>query len=574
MLSMSRNPSRGISFSPVQRRACIVLVLCVLAVVLTFVGAWVIPGMLGGKTPQNPGYDSGLYPIDTTLEAVLPEASASDSSYATSTVYVGDKFTASMRTAGQITLDQYLGNDSYSVKNALQEYCIYFQDDSNSYTVPQALAKMKPRRIVVTLGSNDISADLSVDSFIQDYKHVLDGFATAYSYCDIIVNTIPPVTADSENAAQNQLLIDQLNQALAVMCNDAGYKLLNSAAELKDSDGFADAAYISGGAFTTEGAKKMVNYVTGHAYETEDRRPDTDDVPKRAESASSSSSSAESEATPTATPTMHTVVFEIEDGKGTLNGNDKTGATKLEFEVEDGANVTVEAVAAEGYTFFGWSDGIKNATWSRKVTQDLSVTAMFNKKTTAVLTIDEGNQTMRVGDSRTFHASLKVNDQAASTDTVQWAVDGELQKNGYSFTFSPTSTGTYTIKAGVEIDGVYASQEIKVTVEAAPTKVDISGSSSVQAGGSVTLTATVENGSGNTDWSCPQVPNWSATGSSVQFTAPSTMGECTIRATNNGVTAEFKLTVTAAPTPTPSPEATKKPDDSSDESKHDEDHDD
>lgn len=563
---MSRNPSRGISFSPVQRRACIVLVLCVLAVILTFVGAWIVPGMLGGDTSQNSEYDSSLYPIDTTLEAVLPEAAASDSSYATSTVYVGDKFTASMRTAGQITLDQYLGSESYSVNNALQEYCVYFEDDSNSYTVPQALAKMKPRRIVVTLGSNDLASDLSVDSFIQDYKHVLDGFATAYSYCDIIVNTIPPVSADSENAAQNQLLIDQLNQALAVMCNDAGYKLLNSAEVFKDTDGFADSAYISNGAFTTEGAKKMVNYVTGHAYETEDRRPDTSDVPKRAESASSSSSE-ESEATPTATPTMHTVVFEIEDGKGTLNGNDKTGVTKLEFEVEDGETVTVEAVAAEGYTFFGWSDGIKNATWSRRVTQDLSVTAMFNKKTTAVLTIDEGDQSMKVGDSRTFHASLKVNDQAASTDTVQWAVDGELQKNGYSFTFSPTAAGTYTIKAGVEIDGVYASQEIKVTVEAAPTTVNISGSSSVQAGGSVTLTATVENKSGDIVWSCPQVPSWSATGSSVQFTAPSTMGECTIRATNNGVTGEFKLTVTAAPTPTPT--ATKKPDDSSDESKHD-----
>lgn len=573
---MSRNTSSGISFSPVQRRACIVLVLCVLAVILTFVGAWIVPGMFSDGSPDTPGYDSTLYPIDTTLGSVLPEQAAPDSTYATSTVYVGDSYTSSLRTAGQITLDQYLGRDAYSVNNALQEYCVYFQDDANSYTVPQALAKMKPRRIVVTLGSNDITSDMSVDSLIQDYRHVLDGYATAYSYCDIIVNTIPPVNSDSENAAADQLLIDQVNQALAVMCDEAGYKLLNSASVLKDSDGFADAAYISGGAFTTEGAKKLVNYVTSHAYDTEDRRPDTDDVPKRAQSASSSAQSG-SEATPTPTPTMHTVVFEIEDGKGSLNGNDKKGVTKLEFEVEDGETVTVEAVAAEGYTFFGWSDGIKNSTWSRKVTQDLSVTAMFNKKTTAVLTIDEGNQTMRVGESRTFHASLTVNDKAASTDSVQWAVNGELQKNGYSYTFTPTDTGTYTIKAGIEVDGVYASQEIKVTVEAAPTTINISGPSSIQAGNSATLSATVENQSGEVEWSCPQVPDWKATGNSVQFTAPSTIGECTIIAKNNGVSKEFKITVTAAPepTPTPTPVPESKPDSGNSESNQsDDDHDD
>ena len=50
----------------------------------------------------------------------------------------------------------------------------------------------------------------------------------------------------------------------------------------------------------------------------------------------------------------------------------------------------VEAVPSDGYTFFGWSDGIKNTKWVRKVTQDISVTAMFNQKTTVTLTIDEG----------------------------------------------------------------------------------------------------------------------------------------------------------------------------------------
>ena len=545
---MSSKGFRGVSFSPIQRRACLVLVLCVLAVIITFVGAWIVPGMLGAGSGSTGDYDSSLYPVDTSLDAVLKEGSSSDSSYASTVVYVGDEYTQSLKTAGQITLNQFLGKDGLSVSKALQEYCIYFEDDSNS--IPQALAKMKPRRIVVTLGSNDLSSGLSVDAFVQDYQHMLEGFATAYSYSDIIVNAIPPVEESADGAAEKQLLIDQYNQALAVMCNDAGYKFLNSAEVLKDESGFADTSFISGGSFTTTGAKELVNYVASHAYDAEDRRPDTNDIPNRAESASQDESSTPT-ATPTATPSTHKVVFEIENGKGTLNGNGQTGVTKLEFEVADGETVSVEAVPADGYTFFKWSDGITNTKWVKKVTQDVSVTAMFNQKTTVSLSIDEGNQTMKVGDSVTFHASLVVNEQAASADNVQWAVNGDLVRNGYSYEFKPTATGTYTIKAGIEVDGVYASQEITVTVEEAPTKVSITGVASMPAGSSTTFTATVENQVGDITWSCPQKPDWSATGNSVQFTA-SGVGEYTIRATNNGKTAEFKLTVTeAAATATP-----------------------
>ena len=86
-----------------------------------------------------------------------------------------------------------------------------------------------------------------------------------------------------------------------------------------------------------------------------------------------------------------------------------------------------------------------------------------------------------------------VNEKAASADNVQWAVNGDLVRNGYSYTFSPTATGTYTIKAGVEIDGVYDSQEITITVEDKPTVVSVTGVSSMPAGSTTTLTAYVAN---------------------------------------------------------------------------------
>src|SRR5699024_3680108 len=156
-----------------------------------------------------------------------------------------------------------------------------------------------------------------------------------------------------------------------------------------------------------------------------------------------------------------------------------------------------------------------------------------------------------------LHANLLVNGEAGDNDMIQWAVNGELQHNGYSYNFTPTTAGTYTVRAGAEVDGVFASQEITVTVEQPVTSVSVTGYQSVEAGATTTLTASVENGSGDTTWSCPQMPNWSATGDSVQFT-PSAVGTYTVQATNNGVTTEFTITATA-PAATASPAPTEVP---------------
>ena len=218
---MSRHNSRMGSFSPTQRRACIVLVLCVLAVILSAVFSWVLlPGLLGRGGGRTGDYDPDQYPVDTTLGSVLP-ASAADGSYLSSTVFVGGPYTDSLYTTGQITLDQYLGADGLTIGDILQRSCISFAQDSNTYTVPQALAKMKPRRATITLGGADLDG-ATADSLIMDYRNVLRSLSTAYSYCDLIVNALPPVAETSEGAAARQTLIDQINQQLAIVCNEDG----------------------------------------------------------------------------------------------------------------------------------------------------------------------------------------------------------------------------------------------------------------------------------------------------------------------------------------------------------------
>lgn len=542
---MSRRDSQErASFSPTQRKACFVLAGCVAAVIISFVAAWILPNVFFGGSGA---YDPDAYPVDTSLGAVLTESSDAGNDYLSSTVFAGDDSVVALTASSSITIDRYVGKEGLSVSDLTKESCVYFEDDTSSYTIPQAIAKMKPRRVIVMIGKNDVTGDMTVDSFIQAYSQALSGLHTAYEYSDIIVSAIPPVTEDSTDAATVQTRIDQFNQALAKMCDENGYKYLNAAEVLKNKSGYAEGAYISKdtGVMTTSGVNAYLDYVTTHAYDSEDRRPDTNDIPRRAAQPS------EDKATPTPSPTpvRYTVSYKAEAGKGTLTGNDQTGASSLEFEVSENDTVTITAVASEGYTFYKWDDGQTNPKRVDVVTKDISVTALFNDARVE-MTLDKGDTTINAGDSVTFNASVTLGGKEYSNQNVQWAINDELQQNGGSYTFTSNDPGTYKLKAGIEVNGGRAEVSLTITVQSKPTKVTLTAPKTLTADTSTTLSASVENGSGDTTWACPQLPGWSATGDQVQFSA-SQPGRYYVQATNNGVTAELAIDVTAAPSSAP-----------------------
>ena len=148
---MNRNSPR---FSPMQRKACIVLLCCALAIVASFVAAWVLPSRLDFSFGSS-SYDKDAYPLDTSLSCILPQSSEADAGYITSTVFVGDQYTVSLQTSNLITLDQYVGQKDLKILEVLSTACVNFANDPNTYTIPQALAQIKPRRVIITLGSND-----------------------------------------------------------------------------------------------------------------------------------------------------------------------------------------------------------------------------------------------------------------------------------------------------------------------------------------------------------------------------------------------------------------------------------
>ena len=550
---MSREPYEGKKdFSPAQRKACVVLALCALAIVLSILAAWVLPAKLGLFAGGAGAYDKDAYPLDTSLEAVLPQAAADDA-YITASVFAGDQYAVTLQKDGRITLNQFVGQEGLKTSKALSTSCVNFASDSSNYTIPQAIPKMKARRVFVQLGANDADGSVSVDSFIADYKQFLQSIRSAYSYCDIIAVGIPPVTEDSTNAATTQTIIDQFNQAIAVACNDLGCKYLNSTEVLKNSRGYAESSYFEANGYSASGARALLEYAKSHAYNTMDSRPDTSDIPQRASQSSGSGSTP----LPTATPTKFTASYEVEDsGKGTLTGNGQTGVSNVEIQAESGTSVNVTAVAADGFVFYKWSDGVTTATRYDNITKDISVKAMFNDARVE-LTLDKGDTAMKKGESLTVNATVKLGSKAYDATNVQWSINDEMEKNGSSLTFTPDAAGTYVIKAGIEINGTFSTAQLTVTVaQDDPTTISIAyNTNQITTGASVNLTANVQNGSGDTTWSCDGT-GWSATGGAATFTAASA-GQYTIRAKNNGVEATVTITVNnPAPVTTPEPAPT------------------
>lgn len=444
------------TMTPMQHRAVLVCILCVLAVLLTF-GITTTLLKKGGEEPApsvsesvadpTSGEDlSGHYQIDNASTALLTETADAGTDYLNDTLFLGDSNTVRLYNNGLISLQQFCAKEGIGTQVALNEGIVTFKKDSNHYTIPQAVAMMKPRRVVMTFGTNDTGMEVS--DFIAHYTALIQAIQQSYPYTDIIVNTVPPVPADHSNYPHmDQAKIDDFNMALLEMCEQLGVRFLNSAETLKGSDGYGIADYYTSGDIhlKSAGLKAVLNYIRTHALQTEDRRPDTNNIPTRtmeyvsnpssavaapsSEAVSSSESQAESASSSESSSSESTSEgkkFEAryrvdKNGGGTLSVGNDTGNSSVTYTVTDpDKSITVTAVPAEGHVFVKWSDGLTSKTRTdTDFKQNLDVTAVFG--TASVHITSEGKGA--VGSSYTFKAALS--GKYAKTENLRWYANGQ-----------------------------------------------------------------------------------------------------------------------------------------------------
>ena len=222
-------------------------------------------------------------PASVTVGTVLPKTEDAGRSYIDETLFIGDSNTARYLMyaddtgAAFTTLANNIGVVSMGAGAITNLKCEQFSGSSTMYTVPDAVAMLKPKRIIICYGTNNLGgSSTDATSFISTYLTGLKAIETAWPYCDIIVSAIPPLDKQRENTNLTMTQVDAYNAALVQMCEENGYKFLNSAEVLRDdATGWAKTDYtLSDGVHLSKTAvTEYFTYVRTHAYITEDRRP-------------------------------------------------------------------------------------------------------------------------------------------------------------------------------------------------------------------------------------------------------------------------------------------------------------
>lgn len=298
---------------------------------------------------------SSAEPVFAEVGTILPETADAGRSYVDETLFIGDSNTAryllyANETGTAFTsLNNNIGVVSMGVGSITSLKCEKFKGSSAMYTVPDAVAMLKPKRIIICYGTNNLSgSSTDATNYIKTYLQGLQAIQTAWPYCDIIVSAIPPLDRQRENTNLTMTQVDAYNAALVQMCEENGFKFLNSAEVLRDdATGWAKKDYtLSDGVhLSKEAVTAYFTYVRTHAYAAEDRRPQPlGTIP-----------------TPDGVPAnlINKDPIAVRGAKVPLefvaaNGGKLSGTTS-QLVKKGGTAAAVTAVPDEGFVFAGWT---------------------------------------------------------------------------------------------------------------------------------------------------------------------------------------------------------------------------
>ncbi len=338
---------------------------------------------------------------------ILPESADAGMAYCEETLFLGDSNTERMLAYNDITgvgLQNGIGVVSMGIQTFTTSACVRFSGHSKSYTMPQAVGVLKPRRVVITFGSNNVGMNL--ETFVSYYEAGIKAVRESYPYADIIIGSIFPVDQYRQNTSMTMGLIDKMNVALASLARQTETKFLNWSEALLDEEiGYCGFEYTlqDGVHLTRAGMTAIFDYFRTHSYVTEDERPPTGSIPQRMgimpglilkdpgkipgpiDWSKYADSSSKEEGGVRVQITAWDDTNGVAGG-GTVSAGGSSGGS-VSLTASPGDSISVSATAKSGYQFVGWTcsvgsaGGASGATLSYTVPGDsegpISITAVF-----------------------------------------------------------------------------------------------------------------------------------------------------------------------------------------------------
>ena len=153
---------------------------------------------------------------------------------------------------------------------------ILYPDTNEELDIYDAMAKKKPKYLLLTFGLNGAVGNMSkgAEYFKGCYKKLISRLKEASPDTVIMLQSCFPVSKDMDTSNYSVSVdvlnsyIDRTNEWTASLAKESGLPYLNTADALKDEDGFLKSCYDSGDGFhlNTEAYRKVLTYIRTHAY--------------------------------------------------------------------------------------------------------------------------------------------------------------------------------------------------------------------------------------------------------------------------------------------------------------------
>jgi lysophospholipase L1-like esterase len=184
------------------------------------------------STPSN---TSSAIP-GSSLATPINQSSLDNAAYFQDAVFIGDSITQGI---GQYKVYK---SPQIITANSLSAYSAYNSKvtvNGTKVLVADAAASLKPKKIFVLIGVNDIIWMTSTKTFTTYYARLIVQLKTKCPDATIYVQSVFPVTSTEEERKQAlaNSNIDTFNNALQNMCTTEGVKYIDVASILKGSDG-------------------------------------------------------------------------------------------------------------------------------------------------------------------------------------------------------------------------------------------------------------------------------------------------------------------------------------------------